>query len=95
MNCTCRMSLCLCNVCINPALCGAAPGVLMYSAILSLTALSYKRMYYIQEKIECIFVVSYLTCLIFANNCYSFCHPKLTPASSCSNSVVIATSILS
>lgn len=34
------MSLCLCKVCIIPALSDDAPGLFMYSAILSLTAVS-------------------------------------------------------
>lgn len=38
--CTCKMSLCLCKVCISAALCDEAPGVFVYSAILSLTAVS-------------------------------------------------------
>lgn len=37
---TCKMSLCLCKVCINAALCVEAPGVFVCSAILSLTTLS-------------------------------------------------------
>lgn len=41
--CTCKMSLCLCKVCINAALCDEAPGVFVYSAILSLTAVSCKK----------------------------------------------------
>lgn len=41
--CTCKMSLCLCKVCINAALCDEVPGALVYSAILSLTDVSCKK----------------------------------------------------
>lgn len=37
------MSLCLCKVCINAALCDEAPAVFVNSAILSLTAVSCKN----------------------------------------------------
>lgn len=40
---TCSMSLCLCSVCIRAALSEDAPGVLVYSAILSLTPVSWGR----------------------------------------------------
>lgn len=40
---TCKMSLCLCKVCIIPALCDEEPGMFMDSAILSLTAISYEQ----------------------------------------------------
>lgn len=40
---TCRMSLCLWRVCMSAALREAVPGVLVYSAILSFTAVSWQR----------------------------------------------------
>lgn len=40
---TCKMSLCLCKVCLKAALCDKAPGVCVYSAILSLTVESCKQ----------------------------------------------------
>lgn len=40
---TCRMSLCLWSVCMSAALREAVPGALVYSAILSFTAVSWWR----------------------------------------------------
>ena len=40
---TCMMSLCLCKVCINAALCDDVPGLFVYSAIWSLTAVSCRK----------------------------------------------------
>lgn len=40
------MSLCLCRVCMRAALIEAAPGALVYSAILSFTPVSFKKNIY-------------------------------------------------
>lgn len=95
---TCRMSLCLWSVCMRAALRAAAPGELVYSAILSFTAVSWERRKQSgrMDRHEGRGIYPFLFLL------YSFCRPfpltwdnLLTLASNCSISTDMVSNILS
>lgn len=94
---TCRMSLCLWSVCMRAALRAAAPGELVYSAILSFTAVSWERE---GNRVDGWMDTKDEAYIHFCS--YSFCRPfpltwdnLLTLASNCSISTDMVSNILS